>query len=808
MSDLKAVLNSDNTIKAVLSSNNNLKAVVNNGVTINNVIDGGQYIHFDVTETGSNLQFTNDLLTQYSTSNNINIMKNGVYLNPSLFTKVTANTIQVNVSLTIGDALDILATGSASGGGGGVPGGASSQVQYNNLGQFGGNPNFTFSSGLSTLSVTNANISGNVNAGNLNIAGTLSAGNLNSNNGLSSNTLSVTSNANVGSLTTGTILATGNVTMQGRANVSGNLYADNLIATNDISGNTLTLSNRANIAGNLTAQNITSNGNLNTSNLTVSGTFGVSSLSLTNLTTTGNVTLGAVTNVHITGGTNGYVLQTDGAGNLTWTAQSGGGGGGNGTPGGSNTQIQFNDSGTFGGNANLTFNKLNSTLTTGNVAARITTAAQPNITSLGTLTTLTVSGNTSLGNVSGTYSGNGAGINSLTAANIVGTVANANYAINAGNAYSVSGSNVTSAVANATYAVTSGSSNTAGTVTTAAQPNITSTGTLSSVTVSGNTTLANVSANNATISNLTVAYSITGNLTGYASTAGTVTINAQPNITSVGTLSSLSVTGNVSAGNVIGTHYGSGLNLTNIPAANVSGTVANATYATSAGSATTAGSATSATSATTAGTVTTPAQGNITSLGTLTSLNVSGSASIGSVLTNNLLYPNGSPYPMSTYGNADVANYLPTYNGTLSTSNLQASGGSAKSLIEPYIYNSGSANASAYTNIDINTGSVWYFDTAASANTYLNVRGNSTSTFNSILANGQSISFSVILTNPNSSSVTSLISLVAIDLTAQTIRWVNGTPTNTTNGYDIYLFNILKTGSFTYKVFGSRGSTT
>lgn len=58
---------------------------------------------------------------------------------------------------------------------------------------------------------------------------------------------------------------------------------------------------------------------------------------------------------------------------------------------------------------------------------------------------------------------------------------------------------------------------------------------------------------------------------------------------------------------------GSGANLTNLSAANVSGTVANSTYATSAG---------------TAATVTTAAQPNITSLGTLTSLNVSGNITV------------------------------------------------------------------------------------------------------------------------------------------------------------------------------------
>jgi hypothetical protein len=74
-----------------------------------------------------------------------------------------------------------------------------------------------------------------------------------------------------------------------------------------------------------------------------------------------NLSLGNVANLKITGGTNGFVLQTDGTGNLDWTAQTGGGG--NGSPGGSNTQIQYNDNGLFGGNAGFTFNEV-----TGNVA--------------------------------------------------------------------------------------------------------------------------------------------------------------------------------------------------------------------------------------------------------------------------------------------------------------------------------------------------------------------------------------------------------------------------------------------------------
>jgi hypothetical protein len=144
-----------------------------------------------------------------------------------------------------------------------------------------------------------------------------------------------------------------------------------------------------------------------------------------------NLALGNVANVKITGGTNGYVLQTDGTGNLDWTAQTGGGG--NGTPGGSNTQIQYNDNGAFGGNAGFTFNEV-----TGNVAI------PGNLSVVGNIT----------GNVQTAYLANFA------------TVAN-----------SVAGSNVTGTV------------NIANTVANAIQSNITTVGTLTQLSVTGTTTI-------------------------------------------------------------------------------------------------------------------------------------------------------------------------------------------------------------------------------------------------------------------------------------------------------------------------------
>ena len=76
-----------------------------------------------------------------------------------------------------------------------------------------------------------------------------------------------------------------------------------------------------------------------------------------------------------------------------------------------------------------------------------------------------------------------------------------------------------------------------GTLATAAQPNVTSLGTLTSLSVTGNIQTANIIAN-----------------TGIS---GTLTTAAQPNVTSVGTLTALSVTGNVSANTFVG--QGTGL---------------------------------------------------------------------------------------------------------------------------------------------------------------------------------------------------------------------------------------------------------
>ena len=56
--------------------------------------------------------------------------------------------------------------------------------------------------------------------------------------------------------------------------------------------------------------------------------------------------------------TDNFVLTANGSGGVAWEAAAGGGG----TPGGSDTQVQFNDGGAFGGDSGFTFDKTNNTL--------------------------------------------------------------------------------------------------------------------------------------------------------------------------------------------------------------------------------------------------------------------------------------------------------------------------------------------------------------------------------------------------------------------------------------------------------------
>jgi hypothetical protein len=161
--------------------------------------------------------------------------------------------------------------------------------------------------------------------------------------------------------------------------------------------------------GEITTIQYNDGGLFNGSN-TFTFTAATNTVGVANLVVSETANLGNVGNVIILGGAPSYVLSTDGAGNLNWVA-------GGQLPGGSNSQIQFNNNGTFGGTAGLSWNGSTNTLSAtnfsgngygianinganisgtvefANVAGQVSDSAQPNITSLGTLSFLQLTGN-------------------------------------------------------------------------------------------------------------------------------------------------------------------------------------------------------------------------------------------------------------------------------------------------------------------------------------------------------------------------------------------------------------------------------
>jgi hypothetical protein len=112
-------------------------------------------------------------------------------------------------------------------------------------------------------------------------------------------------------------------------------------------------------------------------------------------------------------------------------------------------------------------------------------------------------------------------------------------------------------------------------------------------------------------------------------------------------------------------------------------------------------------------------------------------------------------------------------------------------------------SATGTVNFDVLSQAILYKTANATANFTLNIRGNSTTTFNSITANGQSVTIALL----NQNGITPYYAnVIQIDGTTITPKYVlNNTPTSgTSTGIDQYVYNIIKTNSNTYTVLGSK----
>ena len=182
-----------------------------------------------------------------------------------------------------------------------------------------------------------------------------------------------------------------------------------------------------------------------------------------------------------------------------------------------------------------------------------------------------------------------------------------------------------------------------GTLTTNAQPAITSVGSLTSLSVVGDVHAGNIFGNVVSVvqNSITSTYANVANSVSAANISGTIPFATTSTYANIANL--------IAGANVVGiVAQAAQANTANvattansIAGANVTGIVAQAAQAN------TANIATTATTATTASSVTSNAQANITSVGTLTGLSVGGNVTAVGVLTNNYRFANGSPATFS-----------------------------------------------------------------------------------------------------------------------------------------------------------------
>ena len=385
--------------------------------------------------------------------------------------------------------------------------------------------------------------------------------------------------------------------------------------------------------------------------------------------------LGSVSNISMTGGAIGYVLETDGLGNLAWTPK--------GTLYTNIKALTNNSTGNI-----ITMTVANTVPYTNNALVTISGVLGTNVNTIvngqsfyvqldvdfptsGNVKLYTSSGNSSPANGAGLTATANTGIaTSLTsgsgggggaAGGVTTTVQYNNSGILAGSSgftFSTANNSVT-----LTGNVNGANLNATSTVTGSVLVSNIATGT-SPLIVTSTTQVANLNAATAG-----VAYSVAGaNVSGAVSYATTANAVAGANVS--GAVSYATTANSVAGANVSGAvglaTYATTANA--VAGANVSGAVGLATYATTANAVAGANVSGQVTYAATANSV---AVANVSGIGNIATINLDGNAS-------NILYGNGifaaAPSPGVSYGNSNVATFLASFgsNTITTTGNITA----------------------------------------------------------------------------------------------------------------------------------------
>jgi hypothetical protein len=154
----------------------------------------------------------------------------------------------------------------------------------------------------------------------------------------------------------------------------------------------------------------------------------------------------------------------------------------------------------------------------------------------------------------------------------------------------------------------------------------------------------------------------------------------------------------------------------------------------------------------------------------------------------------GANIPVTNVANSFTG--LQTFVGTSSNADLKTS-----NIIETATVSATAATGTI--NYDITTQSVLYYTSNASANWTVNFRGSSGTSLNTIMATGESMSVTFLVTNGATAYYNSA---VQVDGSSVTPKWQGGTAPTSGNAssIDSYTYVIIKTGSAAFTVLAAQ----
>ena len=135
---------------------------------------------------------------------------------------------------------------------------------------------------------------------------------------------------------------------------------------------------------------------------------------------------------------------------------------------------------------------------------------------------------------------------------------------------------------------------------------------------------------------------------------------------------------------------------------------------------------------------------------------------------------------------------------TFSSSSASFGGG----VLQETFHNDTSAVSGTHNHDALTYGMVWNGSTNAGGSFVINLRGDASTTFDSLIDTGKVTTMTIYSAN---NSTSNYMTAFQIDGSAQTIKYANATTPSaaTGSGVDVYSLTIMKTAAATYSVFGN-----